>query len=701
MSDPHTPTKDIASKGLLGQVLYSSLAGKLSRIPPFSWLTRWVAYRLARSQVANSNVPPKSEVVIRENSLQDALDGIVRDVVEILGFTGALVATFDDGEVLTVKASHFDPVIMSSEQIRRWEKQASDLVNKPISLTNPAVARVYIHRKEYQKNLGVRAAQARRSIISNDLFDLFTPIAPDSIHEFIKGAQQALGIQQVITIPFFIKASSNVLTAESAGYDEKNKGEFVGSLFAIKQGEITSQDIQVLETFAQYVASFILSERRRLQVEIIEKLILDIQKSLSCEQDVLDSIVKGMVDDLGYVGAMVALYNEGNDALVVRAVYAGNNFTAGQLHQWEQQISNLTGKTLSLTNPEIARVHLNQDDHKNNLGVKAARTGNPVISRDMFNLFTPIVPDSSHGFITGIQNGLGINQVIAVPFFLETKHEDAALSNKLMGVLLAASRSHEIPTWEIDILNAFGKQAAAGIGNAVLYENLQELYKRAEDRRKAAEIFGKMAFTASASVHALKNHLAVVKGNLQLLKLTSPENGTMTESALKRVNEMVTLIESFHEPAKLQTDTLVDVNACIHRAVERTVGIHTSWITMDLERDLHVQTLPEILTEAFKVIIKNAEEALSDKSIPEESRSLEITSRREGDMIEISIKDNGIGIDRDNMEKIFELRYSTKESRLGFGLFWTKDFVEGLGGNITVESEVGKGTTFIIHLPVV
>lgn len=70
-------------------------------------------------------------------------------------------------------------------------------------------------------------------------------------------------------------------------------------------------------------------------------------------------------------------------------------------------------------------------------------------------------------------------------------------------------------------------------------------------------------------------------------------------------------------------------------------------------------------------------------------------------MIEISIKDNGIGIDRDNMEKIFELRYSTKESRLGFGLFWTKDFVEGLGGNITVESEVGKGTTFIIHLPVV
>lgn len=690
MPDPKTEDKP---RSLIGRILYSDFAGKVSQVPPFSWIARGLAYRLAASQLKTKSTLPL-ELKTRKSGLQGSLDGIVRDVVEILGFTGAMVATFDQGEVLPVKASYFDPDLVSQEQLKGWERQASELIGRPVSLTDPDIARVYIHKKEDQKNLGVQAAHSRQYLISDELFDLFTPITPEATRAMVQGAQQALGIEQVITVPFFIEAGG-------ANNSEEDKGEFVGNLFAAKSGKITPEDIAVLSTFAQYVASFILSDRRRSQVEIIEELILDIQKNLTSEEDVLRRIVEGVVEDLGYVGAMVATYNEADDVLPVRALYVDPKIaTLDQIRGWEKQASALIGAPLSLTDPDIAKVYLHDKKYQNNLSVKAANNEGPVNSTNLFDLFTPIAPDIVREFIMGIQNGIGIHQVIAVPFFLEIIHANGSTSKELLGNLFAVSRSHDIHNWEIDILKAFGQQAAAGLRNVKLYKETQELYKKAEDRRKAAEIFGKMAFTASASVHALKNHLAVVKVNLQMLQLTNPENETIAKTGLKRINEMITLIENLHEPGKLQNDSNVDVNSCIRRAAERAVGVNIPWIKLDLEPDLPVRTLPEMLTEAFKVLIKNANESMSSESVLEEKRLLEIKSKRTGNTIEVTLEDYGTGIDPENLRKIFDMRYTTKQSGLGFGLYWTKDFIEGLGGNITVKSELKKGTKFTIYLPV-
>ena len=58
-------------------------------------------------------------------------------------------------------------------------------------------------------------------------------------------------------------------------------------------------------------------------------------------------------------------------------------------------------------------------------------------------------------------------------------------------------------------------------------------------------------------------------------------------------------------------------------------------------------------------------------------------------------------IEPENLEKIFEMRWTTKtESGLGFGLFWARDYIEGLGGHIDVQSEWLKGSTFRVLLPV-
>ena len=75
------------------------------------------------------------------------------------------------------------------------------------------------------------------------------------------------------------------------------------------------------------------------------------------------------------------------------------------------------------------------------------------------------------------------------------------------------------------------------------------------------------------------------------------------------------------------------------------------------------------------------------------------TNPREN-FIETSFTDTGIGIPKENREKIFNPLFSTKAKGTGLGLSVCGSLVEGHGGKIEVESEVGKGTTFTVRLPI-
>ncbi|MEA3342395.1 MAG: ATP-binding protein, partial [Chloroflexota bacterium] len=110
-----------------------------------------------------------------------------------------------------------------------------------------------------------------------------------------------------------------------------------------------------------------------------------------------------------------------------------------------------------------------------------------------------------------------------------------------------------------------------------------------------------------------------------------------------------------------------------------------------------VKTSPDMLTEAFRVLIKNSVEALQEKG---EGGELRIENRLSGSsVVEVSISDSGLGIRPEDISKVFELQWSTKEMGMGFGLFWTKEYIEGLGGNIKVKSVWREGTTFQVRLP--
>jgi signal transduction histidine kinase len=116
---------------------------------------------------------------------------------------------------------------------------------------------------------------------------------------------------------------------------------------------------------------------------------------------------------------------------------------------------------------------------------------------------------------------------------------------------------------------------------------------------------------------------------------------------------------------------------------------------VDLTRDKpKIKTDTEKMRRVFINIIKNAFDAM-----PNGGR-LTIKSTKIGNSVAFSFSDTGIGIPKEIMEKLGSPLTTTKAKGMGFGLPICKRFVEAHGGNISAESEIGKGTTFTVIVPI-
>jgi signal transduction histidine kinase len=590
--------------------------------------------------------------------LQSVLQHIVDDVVEGLGCVGAMVATLEPDDTLPVRAYSVDiaPSLL---------KQLEDRLG--VSLIGPQSV-ASLNDKKFKDNLAVRAVKGRNSqpeiVISDQLYDLFRPVVNKPLSDL---AQRLTGIRQVIAVPFFLE------------------DEVVGNLFAAAREKFSQRDIDFLTALGHQAATAIQSQHRLVETQALERVILALQASMTDETQVLQTIVDAVVQKLGYVGAMVATL-EPNNTLPVRAYSV--DIAPSLIRQLQDRLG------VGFIGPQSV-AYLDEKKFEGNLSVRAIKgtDGQPeiVVSDQLYDLFRPVVGKRLSDLA---QRFTGIRQVIAVPFFLE---------DEVVGNLFAATRRAKFSEREKELLRTFGQQAAVGIRNA-------RLYRKAEERRQVSELFGKMAFSASASVHALRNHIGAFRAYLQLVEVMPPERlpGILEESnseIITRLNEVTGILDSLHEPWHETPDIPTDVNRCLIRAVEKVIPdrvgtearegivVHESL----LESLPPIKTSSDMLAEAFKILVKNAVEAIREKG---EGGDLWIESRLKGDsVIEVLIRDNGTGIKPENLNKIFEMRWSTKEAGMGFGLFWTRDYVEGLGGSIRVESVWQKGTTFRVSLP--
>lgn len=102
------------------------------------------------------------------------------------------------------------------------------------------------------------------------------------------------------------------------------------------------------------------------------------------------------------------------------------------------------------------------------------------------------------------------------------------------------------------------------------------------------------------------------------------------------------------------------------------------------------------LRQVFENLVRNAREAMQGQDEP---ARLRVTVGRQGGNAEVRVADNGPGIAPENLQSIFQPFVSTKGKGMGLGLAICREIVEGHGGRLEVESTVGRGTTFIVSLP--
>ncbi len=255
---------------------------------------------------------------------------------------------------------------------------------------------------------------------------------------------------------------------------------------------------------------------------------------------------------------------------------------------------------------------------------------------------------------------------------------------------------------------------------AVLYGHTRMIrYLRQADMRRAkllhnVEYTNKMATIgrmAAGVAHEINNPLAIINEKAGLLKDMATFNGDypQKEKTLALADSILRSIERCSNVTHrlLGFARRMDVRheaIDLQQLVEEVVGFQRSEAGhRNIEVEFYAPDMPVIvvsdrgqLQQVFLNIINNAFAAVSDNGKIDVAIAQSVP-----DDVAVSIADNGKGISHHDLEHIFEPFFSTKgEFGTGLGLSITRDIIRRLGGSIEVESELGKGTRFIVTLPV-
>jgi PAS domain S-box-containing protein len=239
------------------------------------------------------------------------------------------------------------------------------------------------------------------------------------------------------------------------------------------------------------------------------------------------------------------------------------------------------------------------------------------------------------------------------------------------------------------------------VGRMVSFIDVTER-KAMEEQLRHHERLAVLGQLAGGIAHELRNPLSWIKGSSILLQDLLEDGDAEVQETLEILRGGVVKAERvlegllrFAQPGPPERRQ-VDVNEILRSELS------AADISDDIELVSRLSaSLPPILADVdqlgllFRNIIHNAIQAMPGGG------QLTIRTETGGPTcVSISIFDTGLGISQENLERIFEPLFTTKQDGIGLGLALVKVLTEGHGGSLEVTSEVGVGSTFTVHLPV-
>ena len=228
----------------------------------------------------------------------------------------------------------------------------------------------------------------------------------------------------------------------------------------------------------------------------------------------------------------------------------------------------------------------------------------------------------------------------------------------------------------------------------------QEETREFAGRQRQLQSAGRLA---AQIAHQLKNPLGIINNAAFSLQKTSQgmqdggrqQVGIIREE-VQRADRIITRLMGYSQLSEGKVEKLKLTEAldrAIHEVFPR--GAYQTHIVKDYAEPLPILLMQRgHLSEMLVNLLANAREALHGKG------TITVAARTgPEEVVTIRVTDDGPGIPPEHLEKIFEAYFSTKEKGTGLGLAIVKHNVELYGGTIEVESELGKGTCFVLNLP--
>jgi len=285
----------------------------------------------------------------------------------------------------------------------------------------------------------------------------------------------------------------------------------------------------------------------------------------------------------------------------------------------------------------------------------------------------------------------GLRSMLSVP---------VKAKSRVLGVIRVYSgQPHTFSDWEQRFLRNLANLGAVAIENARSYAELKNL----NDEK---------VWFARMTHHQLRSPLAAIHGTLDALPYAgplSPKQQDLTERAKRRIQDAFDIIRDFldlaaaQRPREKEAIEPVELGEALQRAVEsarETARGKDVEFTSKIEPGLMIRVETADLDRIFSNLLENAV-----KYTPAGGH-VEIVAGpfREG-FVRVEVSDTGIGIPKDEQERVFEGFYRTREAKAtgavgtGLGLSIVQTLAERIGARLELESEPGKGTRFKVFLP--
>jgi len=447
-----------------------------------------------------------------------------------------------------------------------------------------------------------------------------------------------------------------------------------------------------------------ITEQRRQteQMKLINRLIKGVESTLELDKVlhlVLTCVTAGHA--LGFNRAFLFLLDEHKQYLEGRlAVGPGSHEEASRIWRdlWER------GDTLEelLESPERGASDQRLTELICRIRIPFGRRDH-VLIRPLVERRAIIVRDASSDGTVGEEliERLSLTEFVCVP--LVTREE-------LLGVILADNKYSgvRIDERQVGLLEMFCGQAALTIANARAYRKIRDQMdelNRTQEKLIESERLASIGQMSGHLAHEIRNPLTTIGGFARYIASHMDKDSRIHRNASIIYDECIRLentlanVLDYTRPIRPRREP-VDLNKLIEettnqfRSIIEENGIHLELALQDgLEQ---IQADARMIKQVIINLLKNAIEAVEQKS----DARISFSTRAQGDRVEITASDSGIGVETEARAKLFSPFFSTKVGGSGLGMSVSQRIVRQHGGEISFESEPGEGTTFYVTLPV-